>query len=143
MLNLSAADYCRDFYCKINMQFTNRNAVQVDVSDMHQRLYLIMFSSIEGDNNYRKEMGLLLCISQNINFSGQTKILKNKILKLLKMRLNTQSAKFLLCLLPPHPEIGYNLLLYMDKKSEEQGNSQKKKIYLQNTFSCSVAHCMK
>lgn len=117
MLNLSAADYCRDFYCKVNLHFTSRNAIQVDISDMHQRLYLIMFSSIEGDNNYSKEMGLLLCITQNINFSGQTKILKNKILQLLKMRLNTQSAKLPLCLLPAHPEMGCNLPLYMDKRS--------------------------
>lgn len=89
MLNLSAADYCRVFYCKVNLHFTSRNAIQVDVSDMHQRLYLMMFSSIESDNNYRKEIGLFLCMSQNINFSGQTKILKNKTLKFLKMRLNT------------------------------------------------------
>lgn len=106
MLNLSAADFCRGFYCKVNLHFTSWNAIQVDVSDMHQRLYLIMFSSIKGDNNYRKEIGLILCITQSISFSGQTKIPKNKILKLLKMRLNTQSANFPLCLLPVHPEMG-------------------------------------
>lgn len=101
---------------------------------MHQRLYLIMFSSIEGDNNYRKEIGLLLCMSQNINLSGQTKILKNKILKLLEMRLNTQSAKFPLCLLPAHPEVDCNLLLYMDKKNEEWGNSQKERCICKIPF---------
>lgn len=68
MLDLSAADYCRDFYCKENLHFTNG-----DVSDMHQRLYLIMFSSIEVYNNYSKEIGLPLCISQNINFSGKSR----------------------------------------------------------------------
>lgn len=70
---------------------------------MHQGLHLIMFPSTEGDNEYRKELGLLLCTSQNINFFGRIEILKNKILKLLKMRLNTQSAKFPLCLLTCSP----------------------------------------
>lgn len=50
-----------------------------------------MFLSIEGDNEYWKELGLLLCTSQNINFFGEIEILKNKILKWLKMRLKTQS----------------------------------------------------
>lgn len=108
---------------------------------MHQGLYLIMFLSIEGDNEYRKELGLLLCTSQNINFFGEIEILKNKILKWLKMRLKTQSAKFPLCLLPCSPS---NVLSsasvhgwgYDARKSGDWGNSQKKKKNIFCKTSC-------
>lgn len=62
-----------------------------------------MFPSIEGDSEYRKELGCAQKQTQNINFFGQIVFLKDKTLKLLKMRLNTQLAKFPLCLLTCSP----------------------------------------